>query len=191
MWDGRLTQASLAHSSAATSKGAPAPVLTATDYSVLTNLRGGCICYQLHPAGEDTGPRSTFRCSVCRHGPWVGLTARWRSWTAPNKQTRADLPHWIQMLQDRKGTFWNPDQFSTQCSPEPPIRSKLRALRLSQAHPCHGAWSIFSRDFHTMRPLIEGGVWNIQWGYFCFSNTDTSDIRGQTWSVPAEKEKSA
>ena len=109
----------------------------------------------------------------------------------PTNAAWADLPHWIQMLQDHKRTLWNPDQLGTQCSPEPSIRSKLRALHHSQALPCHGARSIFSRDFHTMWLLIEGGMWNIQWGYFCFSNTDTSDIRGQTWSVPAEKEKSA
>ena len=107
----------------------------------------------------------------------------------PTNAAWADLPHWIQMLQDHKGTLWNPDQLGTQCSPELPIRSKPRALRLSQAHPCHGARSIFSRDFHTMWLLIEGGVWNIQWGYFCFSNRHKWH-QGQIWSVPAEKEVS-
>lgn len=94
-WEDHLTEASPAHSSAACgchTKGAPAHVLTATDYSVLTNLHGSCICYQFHPAGEDTGPRPTFCCWVCRYGPWMGLTARWRLWTAPNKRSLGRPP---------------------------------------------------------------------------------------------------
>lgn len=113
-----------------------------------------------HPAGENMGPRPTFLLlslqTWARDGaglPGGGCELH------PTNVAWADLPPDTDDSGSQGDTL-EPRPVRHTNSPELPIRSKLRLSPPSvRVHPLpRSNLSIFSRDFHTMWLLIEGGV---------------------------------